>query len=81
MTDEDIKKTIFTELAKVAPEADPSTLAPGENVRETLDIDSYDFLQFLIGLSEKVGVEVPEKDYAKFTTLDSMVRYLAGRAH
>lgn len=79
MTDEDIKKIIFTELATIAPEADPASLAPTANVRETLDIDSYDFLQFLIALSEKLGVEVPEKDYAKFTTLDGMVRYLAGR--
>ena len=79
MTDEDIKKIIFTELATLAPEADPASLAPTANVRETLDIDSYDFLQFLIALSEKLGVEVPEKDYAKFTTLDGMVRYLAER--
>lgn len=79
MTDEDIKKIIFTELTKIAPEADPASLAPTANVRETLDIDSYDFLQFLIALSEKLGVEVPEKDYAKFTTLDGMVRYLAER--
>ena len=48
-------------------------------MRETLDIDSYDFLQFLIALDKKLGVEVPEKDYAKFTTLDGMVRYLAER--
>ena len=44
-------------------------------------IDSYDFLQFLIAHSEKLGVEVPEKDYAKFTTLDAMVQYLTGRVH
>ena len=79
MTDEDIKKIIFTELTTIAPEADPAALAPTANVRETLDIDSYDFLQFLIALSEKLAVEVPEKDYAKFTTLDGMVRYLAER--
>ena len=79
MTDEDIKNTIFTELATLAPEADPASLSPTANVRESLDIDSYDFLQFLIALSEKLGVEVPEKDYAKFTTLDGMVQYLAKR--
>ena len=79
MTDEDIKKIIFTELTTIAPEADPAALAPTANVRKTLDIDSYDFLQFLIGLDKKLGVEVPEKDYAIFTTLDGMVRYLAER--
>ena len=79
MTDEDIKKVIFTELTTIAPEADPAALAPTANVRETLDIDSYDFLQFLIALDKKLGVAVPEKDYANFTTLDGMVRYLAER--
>lgn len=81
MTDEDIKKVIFTELATLAPEADPTSLPPDANVRETLDIDSYDFLQFLIALSEKLGVEVPEKDYGKFATLGAMVSYLASHAH
>jgi acyl carrier protein len=79
MTDEDIKKIIFTELGTIAPEAQPSALSPTANVREALDIDSYDFLQFLIALSERLGVEVPEKDYAKFTTLDGMVQHLATR--
>ena len=79
MTDEDIKKIIFSELTTIAPEADPAALALTANVRETLDIDSYDFLQFLIALDKKLGVEVPEKDYANFTTLDGMVRYLAER--
>lgn len=79
MADEDIRKIIFTELAPLAPEADPAALAPGDNVRETLDIGSSDFPQFLIALSEKLGVEVPEKDYARFTTIEGMVRYLARR--
>jgi len=81
MTDSDIKKIIFAELATVAPEGDPSALSPTANVRESLDIDSYDFLQFLVALSEKLGVEVPEKDYAKFSTLEGMVQYLASRVH
>jgi acyl carrier protein len=79
MSDEEIKKTIFAELARLAPEADPAALSQTANVREALDIDSYDFLQFLIALSKKLGVEVPEKDYAKFTTIERMVEYLAAR--
>lgn len=80
MTEAEIKDAIFRGLRKVAPEADPTSLAPGDNVRTTLDIDSYDFLNFLIGISEAVGVEVPEADYGKLATLDDMIRYLAARA-
>ena len=79
MTEAEIKTAIFAALRKVAPEADPSTLAPTENVRTTLDIDSCDFLNFLIGLSETVGFEVPEADYGKLVSLEDMSRYLAAR--
>lgn len=78
MTASEIKSVIFECLATIAPEADLSTLASGANLRETLDIDSYDFLRFLIALSGKLGVEVPEPDYAKLATLDSMTAYLCG---
>jgi acyl carrier protein len=79
MTEPEIKAAIFTALRKVAPESDPETLAPKENVRAVLDIDSYDFLNFLIGLSETVGVEVPEADYGKLVSLDDMTAYLSAR--
>ena len=54
---------------KIAPESEAEPLAPDANVRKTLDIDSYDFLNFLIGLNEKLGVEVPESDYGQLRTL------------
>jgi acyl carrier protein len=80
MTEAEIKDAIFRSLRTVAPEADPASLAPTENVRAALDIDSYDFLNFLIGLSEPLGVEVPEADYGKLATLDDMLRYFAAHA-
>lgn len=76
MNEAEIKAAIVDCLRTVAPEADPATLAPTANLRETLDIDSYDFLRFLIALSGKLGVEIPEADYAKLATLEGMVSYL-----
>jgi acyl carrier protein len=80
MTDTEIKAAIFEELKKVAPESEPATLAPDANVRATLDIDSFDFLNFLIALHERLGVEIPEADYGKLGTLDAMVAYLSAKA-
>lgn len=74
-----IRETVFRVLRQIAPETDPALLAPGENIREALDIDSYDFLQFLIGLSEETGVEIPEADYELVFTLEGLVRYLGDR--
>lgn len=79
MNEDELKSAIFAGLREVAPESDPATLRPDQNIRETLDIDSFDFLSFLIALHAKLGVEIPEADYGKLGTLDAMVRYLAPR--
>ncbi len=78
MTDERLREIVFTGLRQVAPETDPASLRPDENIREALDIDSYDFLQFLIALSEETGVEIPEADYEQVFTLWGLLRYLSG---
>ena len=77
MTDAEIKAAILDGLAQIAPESDPAELSPNENIRRALDIDSFDFLNFLIGLHEKLGVDIPESDYGKLNTLDEMIAYLA----
>ncbi len=79
ITETQLKETIFKLLKRIAPEADPGTLAPGEDIRATLDIDSFDFLQFLIGLNEQFGVEIPEADYGKLVSLNDLVSYLSAR--
>ena len=79
MTDAEIKRAIFDGLRKIAPESDPESLALDANVRKTLDIDSYDFLNLLIGLNEKLGVEVPEQDYGKLRSLKEILDYFSAR--
>ena len=74
-----LKETIFILLKRIAPEFDFNELAPDEDIRVVLDIDSFDFLQFLIGLNEKLGVEVPESDYGRLTTLADLMSYLSTR--
>lgn len=76
MSEEEIRKTIFQLLKQIAPDTEPSILKPDENIRETLDIDSFDTLQFLVSLNEKMGVEIPEADYGKISTLKTLVDYL-----
>lgn len=77
--DTQIKETIFKLLKRIAPEADFNALGPTEDIRMALDIDSFDFLQFLIALNEELGVEVPEADYGKLITLADLVGYLSAR--
>lgn len=79
MNESEIKDVIYIGLRKIAPESEPASLLPDQNIREVLDIDSFDFLSFLIGLHEKTGVEIPEADYGQLTTLDGMIRYLTSK--
>ena len=74
-----IRAAVLAQLARIAPEVDPATLLGGVSLREQADIDSMDFLNLVIGLSDALGVEVPEADYPKLATLDGCVAYLAGR--
>ena len=74
-----IRETIFRELGNIAPEADFDDLDLNEDVREALDIDSFDFLNFLIALNEEYGVEIPEADYGKLVSVTDIVDYLQAR--
>jgi acyl carrier protein len=70
---------VLRALARVAPEADPKQLDPVRPLREQLDLDSIDFMRFLVALHKEVGVDVPESAYAEVASIDGCVAYLAPR--
>lgn len=76
MTREEIKTTILQVLGEIAPEADLSQLKPDVSFREQLDMDSMDFLNFVVGLHQALKVEIPEEDYPRLITLAGCVEYL-----
>ena len=77
MREPDIRTVIGEVLAGIAPEADLSTVGDDEDLREALDLDSMDFLNFVIGLGERSGVKIPAADAAKLHTLAGLVAYFA----
>jgi acyl carrier protein len=79
MTEAAIKDVVLKLLGRFAPEANLEELSPDANLREALDIDSFDFLNFLIAIHENLKIEVPESDYDQVATLGGVLRYLAQR--
>jgi len=79
MTDQELKASVLAALVAVAPEANPAELRAQEPLRDQLDLDSFDFLRFIIGLHDRVGVDIPESDYRNLGTLDDSVAYLRRR--
>ncbi|MDO9195258.1 acyl carrier protein [Rhodoferax sp.] len=72
-------ETVVTLLRAIAPEVEPDTLEPGRPLRQQVDLDSMDWLNFLVSLHERFGVNIPEADYAGLVTLDNVVDYLQAR--
>jgi acyl carrier protein len=79
VNDGELRQVVCGVLSHIAPEADLDALETDVELQEQLDIDSMDFLNFMIGLNEATGVDIPERDYPRLATLDACVEYL--RAH
>lgn len=75
----EVRAAVLDVLGTVAPEAGEVEIRPEINFREQFDFDSLDFLNFAIGLHQRLGVEIPEADYPKLSSLDGCVGYLAPR--
>lgn len=76
MTEDEIKKTIFQLLKTIAPDSEPEKLKPDDNIRQVLNIDSFDYLNFIVALDEKLGVQTPEEDYGKIGSIQALLPYI-----
>jgi acyl carrier protein len=73
---DDLRDAVFAELTRIAPEVSPGDLAPAKPLRDQVDLDSMDWLNFIIALHTRLKVDIPETDYAKLVTLDDVTGYL-----
>ena len=78
MDAEEITKIVLAELKRIAPELED--VAPAKPLRDQVDLDSMDWLNFLVALNERLKIEIPEADYRKLGTLQQIVDYLSAKA-
>lgn len=76
MQRQQLQATVISVLKTIAPEVDEVALAPEQPLRDQVDLDSMDWLNFLIGLHDRLQVEIPQSDYQKLRSLDDLVDYL-----
>jgi acyl carrier protein len=79
LTEKEIREIVLRALGNVAPEVELESLDPSKDLRDQIDIDSVDFLNFVIGLHKELGVEIPNADLPKLATLQSCIGYLMSR--
>jgi acyl carrier protein len=79
MSSAEMRAAVLAELKRIAPELEEGELAPAKPLRDQVDLDSMDWLNFIVALHERFKVEIPEADYARLGTLDETVAYLGKR--
>jgi acyl carrier protein len=75
----DIRKVLQEELNNIAPEVDIASVDPAADLREAIDIDSMDFLNFITAIHHRLGIDIPETDNPKLVTLDGATAYLEAK--
>jgi acyl carrier protein len=79
VSDADTTARLRTILGDIAPDLDVSTVGPDDDLRNDIGLDSMDFLNFVIAAHKQLGVDVPEADYGKVTSLRKFAAYIAGQ--
>ena len=79
-TQHEIRDDILSVLTEIAPEVEPDEISDQALLRDQVDLDSMDWLNFLIGIHKRLHVEIPEADYRKLRTVDDLVRYVEANA-
>ena len=75
-----LRTAVLDTLRRIAPEVSPAELQADVPLRDQVDLDSMDWLNFLIALHGALGVDIPESDYAKLVTLDDLLDYLKSKS-
>jgi acyl carrier protein len=75
-TEQELRALVISVVCQIAPDVDPAAIDPAADLSEQLDIDSMDFLNIVVEINARTGIEIPERDYPKLSTLNDAVGYL-----
>jgi acyl carrier protein len=76
-----LQQAVLDVLRHTAPEVSAASLDFARPLRDQVDIDSIDWLNFMIGLHERFAIDIPESDYARLATLDGVLAYVGVKLH
>jgi acyl carrier protein len=79
MSEDQILAIIRDELGRLAPEIDFDAVDRNQPIQREFDIDSMDFLNFITAMHDRLGVNIPERDYAQVATITGALAYLRAR--
>jgi acetyltransferase len=76
---DEVRHAVLDTIASIAPETDIGALRPEQPLRQQIDLDSIDWMNVVVELCARLAVDIPDSEYGKLATLESIVTYLAAR--
>ena len=76
MNDDDIRTGVLATLRRIAPEVEADELLGDRALRDQVDLDSMDWLNFLVRLHKRFEVDIPESEYKSLRTIDDLTSYI-----
>lgn len=77
MNDQQAREVAIAAIASVAPDTEPASVDPDEDVWYALDLDSMDQLNVMIAVGQRTGIEIPESEYPRLQSIAALSRYLS----
>ena len=72
----EIRNTLLEALYDVAPDLASKSIDDKASLQDVYDLDSADFLNFLIHIHDRLGIDVPPKAYRNCATLAGALEFL-----
>jgi len=76
---EDIRRAVQATIKSIVPDTDVQRVRADRPLRQQIEFDSMDWLNIIADLRDRLSIEIPESDYGRLATLDSIVSYVASR--
>jgi acyl carrier protein len=71
---------VLSALTTIAPEVDADDIRDDVPLRDEVDLDSMDWLNFLVAIHKRLHVTIPESAYGSLRTLTDVVDYVENHA-
>lgn len=80
MNRDELRKAVLEELSGIAPDIDLTSFDDQADLQNEYDLDSMDALNLAAAVHKRLGVNIPDQDYARMHCIAELLDYLETRA-
>lgn len=79
MNRDELRSIILQELSDIAPDIDTAMVKDNDNLQDEYDLDSMDAVNLVTAIHKRLGVNIPDRDYARMRTVADLLDYIEPR--